>query len=81
MTSKEKQAKELVDWFLDSENDFDNFMMGDERIEYAKKLALKCQNEKIKYLGDLWLSKKINNEDYKFENGELFEVKQAINKL
>ncbi len=76
MTLKEK-GKKLVQKFL---KNIPRISYWDSEEE-AKQCALICQNEKIEFLGELWLKKYIIEKNYRFEMSKLFEEKQEINNL
>ncbi len=80
MTPKEK-ATELVNEFIPYARYFEDGNKFIENAESAKQCALISQNEKIEFLGELWLKGYINEKNYRFEMSKLFEEKQEINNL
>ena len=87
MTAKEK-AEELVNKFIDLEYPHPTWSNIKETCSYsyemAKECALICVDEMIKLNGEYYLQNKDSKVDYSYYckvNGELFEVKQEIEKL
>lgn len=79
MTHKE-EAKELFERFKRQIDEVSKLPRHLKR-EAIKQCALICADEKIVFLGELFLKNFIKEKNYRVEMGKLFEVKQEIIKL